>query len=446
MIGLSGVTVSVNGWGGVDPIPPEDQEFKLIGASFRATPRIVGGVPTGADMVIDDVKVFGYTHTKTYYDGVLVPLYTGTKPIDEEFVFAVQNPHTAVTSINASGEITHSGGFGTVVFTCSIGGATVEYELVINWTPTDTHNFIEMVAGSAAYHCSEQLDTMIGGDLSNYGGSETAPHTGEIKLFTTEEHTSEPPVYVRNQNAWCASLGSALNCISPWNTQAHHKRAGVAVSPVHILFAAHYHVSAGQTMRFVLQDNSIVERVILGTQTLSEYAWGTYGLPNDITLGLVDPLPSEVGFAKVLPSDYKDYFPSLGRYSAWKDSDGAYHPAAYALPVMTVDQEEKCLITEFLKNDNDTITNYVLTYPEGRGNSSRRGDFSEKKIDGDSGSPSFLIIDGELVLIGVLTSGGAGGGSNIVNHKAELNQIMTQLGGTYQLDEVDLSGFTNYGA
>jgi hypothetical protein len=55
-----------------------------------------------------------------------------------------------------------------------------------------------------------------------------------------------------------------------------------------------------------------------------------------------------------------------------------------------------------------------------------------------------LIINGNLVVIGTFTSGGAGGGTLISDHIDAINTMMTTLGGDYQLTSIDLSSFDSY--
>ena len=54
-------------------------------------------------------------------------------------------------------------------------------------------------------------------------------------------------------------------------------------------------------------------------------------------------------------------------------------------------------------------------------------------VSGDSGSPVFLVHDNKLVLVALVTFGGAGRGANISRHIAAINSAMTSLGGNHQL-------------
>ena len=64
------------------------------------------------------------------------------------------------------------------------------------------------------------------------------------------------------------------------------------------------------------------------------------------------------------------------------------------------------------------------------------------KASGDSGQPAFIILDGQLVLVTVLTYGGAGSGCFIPAYLNQINSVMAALGGGYSLTQVDLSAFS----
>ena len=71
-----------------------------------------------------------------------------------------------------------------------------------------------------------------------------------------------------------------------------------------------------------------------------------------------------------------------------------------------------------------------------------RQGFYEDLVPGDSGNPVFLVISGMPVLLTVWTGPGAGNGTSIVALKDDINSIMIELGGGYQLTPINLSGFT----
>lgn len=65
-------------------------------------------------------------------------------------------------------------------------------------------------------------------------------------------------------------------------------------------------------------------------------------------------------------------------------------------------------------------------------------------IGGDSGNPAFFVVNGEAVLLGTLTGGGAGSITSLHDQLGLINTAMTAAGGSQQLTQFDLSGYTSY--
>ncbi|MEX0598955.1 MAG: hypothetical protein WD512_20895, partial [Candidatus Paceibacterota bacterium] len=265
--------------------------------------------------------------------------------------------------------------------------------------------FNDYAANSLAKEVSDAVDTRINGLNA----------TTAKPIYTTQNHTT--PTYVRNTNCWVADLD--LTSISPWNSTEGTNRAGVLISPRHILFAAHYQINNGSTVRFIDSDNNIVTRTMINKLTHPNYA----PYYPDITIGILDSdVPSSISFVKILPQNWSDYLPSLS--------------STYRLSCLVLDQEEKALISDLYSLD--TYARFLTPVDP-----TRLG-FFESIILGDSGNPAFLIIDDELVIITVWTFGGAGAGTSILYHKDAINTMMASLGGGYSLTEIDLSSFTDF--
>lgn len=240
----------------------------------------------------------------------------------------------------------------------------------------------------------------------------TTPAVG-LQIFDIQSHNANPPAYQRNINCWAADLD--LTCISPWNSTGANKRAGTLISPRHIIFAAHYQISTGSTIRFVDKDNNLVTRTISATKAHPAYS----PYYPDLVIGLLnEEVPPTISYAKVLPDDWSSYLPS-----------------ETGLPTLCLDQEEKALVTD-LRYLNANGRSYFQAPTD----STRLG-FHENKISGDSGNPAFLIIDSQLVILTVWTFGGAGSGTSITALKSDINTMMTELGGGYQLTEINLTRF-----
>jgi hypothetical protein len=261
--------------------------------------------------------------------------------------------------------------------------------------------FLSFVNGSLAAHCSEAVDSRIAG---------RDPATAKA-IFATQDHVAS--VYVRNPACWCADVD--LTCLSPWNSDGGNNKAGTLISPRHILFAKHYRIATGATVRFVTADDQLIERTMTARHDVADA---------DLCVGLLDgDVPASIGFARVLPADALDYLPGAG----------------YRVPGLLLDQEEKALVGDLTAQSFNSFS--APTDPQ-------RLAFHEETIGGDSGNPAFLLIDTgngvEPVLATTWTGGGGGSGPNISALHDEINAAMTTLGGGYQLTPANLDEFPSY--
>jgi len=257
--------------------------------------------------------------------------------------------------------------------------------------------------GYLADHVADQVDSRI---------APANPATDKA-IFSAFDHAT--PTYTRSATCWAADLD--LTALSVWNSAGVATKAGVAISPRHVLFCTHDAPAASSTIRFVAADNTLVTRTITALEgipvTASNYP--------DITIGLLDSdLPPSIGFVKILPVGWIPYLPLQSG------------------PVLIVDQERKALVSNLYGIGWFEIRTAICEAP---GDATRLS-FHENPISGDSGSPALFIIQDQLVLIFSATTGVAGGGTFVTGFISELNAIMTSLGGGYDLTEVSLSAFT----
>jgi hypothetical protein len=287
--------------------------------------------------------------------------------------------------------------YSTNATTTTLGGQTVDTVTAI--APT-----------SLRAHLNEQVDSRL---------ANKTPATG-LPIYTTQNHTAA--TYVRNPNCWAATVD--LTPISPWNSNGANHKAGILISPRHVLFATHYAVPAGATIRFITADNTVVTRTVSATASLAY----TAGLYPDFTVGRLDSdVPTSISFARVLPDNWATYLPTMS--------------VLREVASIGLDQEEKALVSDVGVISPATTPFYTSCETP---KSSLRLPFYENKISGDSGNPCCLIIDGKLVVLTVWTGGGGGTGTFVTAFRAAVNGIMTSLGGGYQLTNVDLSGFPSY--
>ena len=240
-------------------------------------------------------------------------------------------------------------------------------------------------------------------------------------IFSTQDHAA--PSYTRNSALWLSEHVSALTAISPWNSEGGMQKAGVLISPRHVLFARHFSPDVGATMRWVTADNIVVDRVISSIVQLDTNA---QYFP-DLTIALLDSdVSASISFARVLPNGFENKLPA------------SIQPEK--IPVIFTDQEEKLLVVDLttLPADNDVVSYAAMQVPT----STLRLNFNEGIVGGDSSSPAFWIINSQLVLLTLWTFAQNGGaGTSVAAFRDEINAAMNTLGGGYQLTPIDLSNY-----
>ncbi|MCW1887474.1 hypothetical protein OKA04_22250 [Luteolibacter flavescens] len=184
-------------------------------------------------------------------------------------------------------------------------------------------------------------------------------------------------------------------------------RTATAVSPLHVVMAAHYQRPVGSKVVFHDRGGRPHQRTLVAVESLTGIA--------DVAVGKLDaPLPSGVKPYRVLP-------PS-----------GDYGSLAGCLAIVT-DQQRRAFVHEIY-----SIQNGSLAFSH----ANRLSPLVRKNlVTGDSGHPSFLLVGGEMVLIGTHTFGGPGKGpfySSPAVYRG-VNAAMAKLGGGYQLGTVPLA-------
>ncbi|KAL3882624.1 hypothetical protein ACJMK2_028948 [Sinanodonta woodiana] len=242
------------------------------------------------------------------------------------------------------------------------------------------------------------------------------------KIFIIQDHAHKN--YIRNPHCWAASLD--LTPISPWNSNGQNTKAGVLVSPRHLIWAKHYGMPVNTTVRFIDQNNNVIERTIVNEEAVNS-GNNSYLKGYDIVVGVLDrDVPPTISFAKVLPANMSASRPS----------------SVPNVPVLNTDFEEKALVADWGQTFFSPLTMVFLTTPS---TTSLRYPMYEPKIVGDSGNPVFMVEKKELILLFVFTYGGDGAGSSIVYHHEEINNIMLRLGGGYKLTDLNLATFLHDG-
>jgi hypothetical protein len=270
---------------------------------------------------------------------------------------------------------------------------------LISGETTQTYN--GFIAGVLGKNSSDNIDSRIT-EVTTENASTYKP------IFSTRNDATA--TYIRNTGSWVYGLD--LTPMSVYNSDLGSRKAGTLISPRHIIFAEHYTIANGSKIRFVTSDNVVVERTLVSS----------INPVSDIRVGVLDSdVPETISFAKIFPAEWTSYIPGL----------------SFGVPCFYTDQEKKALVNVLYNGQNSSFGFIPPTdqYPH-------RAALYETLIGGDSGSPAFMIVNDELVIL--TTWQYSGSGPNFTFFKDQINTAMTSLGGGYQLQEVDLSGFTKF--
>ena len=300
----------------------------------------------------------------------------------------------------------------------------------------------------------EVFDTINGYDSStdklmfnNYGDKDNMTRTTDNWMHALIGSTGIPAL---NSRTYAGYVDGAII-------------GGVLVTPRHLMTSRHAAGQVGNVFYFWDRDNNIYTRTAIGAASAGTAYTTTYG--DYVILTLDSDLPAAIEPVKVFPPNLFTYFDPTtitGAANSLVPSDETL--------IVSTDQEEKSLvhrITSIIFGDNmledpnpDTLVQPTYS-SDGRVNYSAPADaealgWRESMIAGDSGSPFFAIVDGELVLLGVayttstmsgLTNYRVQNDINVLIANADADAISrgnltTATGNT--LTKIDLTGFKQY--
>jgi hypothetical protein len=260
------------------------------------------------------------------------------------------------------------------------------------------------VTGSLARHGSESIDNLLGNPVTDQS------------MFSTLNYDTQ--TYTRNSNFIAANV-TGLHGIPVGNSYWRGKLPGIPITPRNMLFSNHTKPSVGSTHTWLAPNGTLVTRTFVD----DFYRVGSL----DLCVGKLDSdLPDSIPFIKVLPSDAYDYLPSI------QTSNQTYYP----IPVFAVNQFRKAILRDWYSyvNFSEQVA-IALAAPS----DTTRFAYSTTFISGDSGSPVFAVINGELVLITLVSPG-----IDLVTNYSLINSTLTAAGSPYQLTPVSLSAFTDF--
>jgi hypothetical protein len=209
-----------------------------------------------------------------------------------------------------------------------------------------------------------------------------------------------PPSYDRSPFVWTGSkidlTGKAV-----WNSRTHYFGT-TAISPLHVIYAHHAGGTypAGTIVRFVTIDDTPVERRVKSSVRIGA---------SDIDLSTFDaPLPVTIHWYKVMP---EHWFLHASRQAPGTSG---------RLPCLVMDGNTQCISVKDIMGFSPGL--FATEAPV----DPRRRAFARDLYSGDSGSPMFILVGGELVLDGIYHT--AQGGPEVSEYLALLDAAMEGSG------------------
>lgn len=234
-----------------------------------------------------------------------------------------------------------------------------------------------------------------------------------LKVLATQAPLSANSVFSnyksRNVSLWSNGWTRRIDLTGvSWS----QKQSGTAITPRHIVFAAHYKMKTGSVIRFHDRDGQPHRRTV---QDLISFRNRDDAARADIAVALLDePLPSGVKSYRLLPprNDYGQTLPGC--------------------PVLVTEQKRRVFIHQVNRQVGSSI--FFHQHPD------FPASLYKYLVMGDSGNPSFLLVGGEPVLIQTHTGGGSGAGPFYSEPSifAALQAAVAKLDPSYQIRTVPL--------
>lgn len=390
---------------------------------FREPTQV--GPDTSAPYTEDDKEGERFTTSSTGEQVTLIPVVTYSLN-DDPISFAYSSDNPTEIDVAPDGQVvfmvapesTASANI-TIVATSGTAATTRTVSVTLTLSGASVVEVIEGgVAGSARKALSDPMDSAL----------VVANPATQQQVYTTQDP------YVRNTSFFLQGThAEALTCASPWNSRQAGKRAGTAITARHAVLAKHYPLIAGDTLRFIASDNTVITRTVVQAARI---VYSGNGTGTDAWMILFDSdLPASITPCKLFPDGHETYLPA-----------GASSAAAYSLPLLAMDFSENGIALDLIKGPVATDLSPAMRF--GAPTIPHRLAFYDPIIKGDSGNPIFAVIGSELWLLA--TFFGAGSGPFYGGLVTELNAMITTLD-TLQGDITghtvtvgDLSSYTAY--
>lgn len=280
------------------------------------------------------------------------------------------------------------------------------------------NTFNSYVAGSLSKHAVDAIDGKITGVIVNDTNK---------KIFSSIA-AGAPVSATRSTDFWAKDID--WTCLSPGNSQGYNQNC-VALSSDIVAYAGHYPLTTGCTIYFFGPDGTMYSRTLTADNDILTLAGVAYV---DVRLGRLDsPLPAAITPATVLPSNWRNYLPSIKITNT-----GGTVPT---LPLIYTDKESKALVREMYYYQAEDLVNQTSAYNTARqGQSTLRSAWYETSQGGDSNGGVFLPVNNKLTWMGVVSESPTAPQTYLT----QLNAMVAALHSSNPILTTDLSGFNTY--
>jgi len=403
----------------------------------------IKGVPPGAFVVssaaINRVTVAGTVSTVTTADRVYAHNVGGTRVKDYQITvtntgrlipgasitFASSNP--AIATVNETGLVTHVAN-GNVEIFVSYGPNTSKVALTMSTTTgATTDTLTGFVAGSFGAACWAGVESRITGITRGLAA---------MDLFTLSNEATES--FTRNGGVWTGGIN--LTCCPAKLQYSSAGHGGVLVTPRHIVYPAHWQPFYEQYVYFVAADNAVVRRRLMNKAQLPS----ANGYPDCVVYALDADVPVSITPAKILPSSFTTKVTNRGVGLPLLCVKNNWNPT-YTTTVEATGRYATIASVDQIGNLawGGQTNSYSIQWPSYWTTPNRQA-LSLATTTGDSGSPWFLVIGNEPILVGT-TMYGDGHGTFTGAYKDAINALIAGLSGSgYALTEYDLSAYPGY--
>jgi hypothetical protein len=307
---------------------------------------------------------------------------------------------------------------------------TKSFTTLTESTSETQNTFVSFLNNSLGNHIFDQM--------RQYADNTTSP-PNHYPLYTTFDFSNNN--YVRNTSHWSHPLDFSGLMVN--KSGSGGVTMVTAVTPHHAVGVSHYRPEVGDTIVFCDLNNQTVTRQVQSV--------GLIPAIDFVVVRFSEALPETVKKYKLLPSNYEDYLPLnrdfkiadgsivtfrcgylpvvITSHYRWDADWPLQRPNRYAYIYQTGRQLEKILSYLPANTEPNNFSTYDGTPSNIRG--------------GDSGGPSFFVINNDLVLASVHVTSTSG--TFISSFLSQAQEKIDELGPSGQtIQTVDLSGFTDF--